>query len=98
MEAERDKGREWTHADRSGGAVGGAFLSAEILATVGREGWWKRGKHPIVLADSELGRTGVFKSPRPFNSTLLTAGCLLLHNAYPDTQTRASREHKTLAK
>lgn len=39
------------------------------------------------LADSELGRMGVFKSQRLYNSTLLTADC-------PETQTHTFREHK----
>ncbi len=58
------------------------------------KGWWKRGKHPIVKADSQLGRTGVFKPLGPFNSTPLTAGCLQWHNTYPDTQTHTSAEHE----
>jgi len=62
------------------------------------EGWRRRGKHPIVEADSELDRTGLFKYLRLWNSTLLTAGCVLWHNTDPDTHTHTWRAQQFLSK
>lgn len=74
--------------------MGGAFLSAEIFSG-GREGeGWRDGKGegniPLSRQTVSLAGWGVFKSLRLFNSTLLTAGCLLQHNTYPHTQTHTS--------
>ena len=63
------------------------FLFSKGMQGAGWRDGEGEGKHPIVWADSELGRTGVFKSLRPFNSTLLTAGCLLQQNKHtPSTK------------
>lgn len=53
------------------------------------EGWESGGKYSIVEADSQPGRTAVFKSPRPFNSTPLSACCPLLL-----THTNTAREEE----
>ncbi|KAK7904926.1 hypothetical protein WMY93_017533 [Mugilogobius chulae] len=53
------------------GGVGG--VSAVCRCSTGRRSRLGRGKHPIVQADSKLGRTGALRSLRSFNSARLTA-------------------------